>query len=102
MTEQQFISNWYAGLAIAAVIVVVVAVLVLAIIVTARRILANAQRALTVANEIVENTQPIWELEKTNAVASQLSEGAEAIAQHATEMADTLEASTEPAEPAVE
>lgn len=102
MTEQQFISNWYTGLTVAAVIVVVVAVLVSAIIVTARRILANAQRALAVADEIVENTQPIWELEKTNAVASQLSEGAEAIAQHATEVADALEEATEPAESTVE
>lgn len=95
MTGQQFIDLWYTGLTIAAVIIAVVAVLVVAIIITARRILHHATRALTVANEIVDNTRPIWELEKTNAVAAQLAEGAQRIAQHATQVADALEA-TEP------
>ena len=91
MTEKQFVSYWYTGLGIAAGVVVAVAALLLAIIATARSILTNAQRAIAVANEIVANTQPIWELEQTNAVATQLLDGAEAIEQHATEVADALE-----------
>ena len=90
MGEQQFLRRWYTGVAVAASIVVAVAALLLAIIGTARGILANARRALGLANEIVANTRPIWELERTNAVAAQLLEGAQAIEGHATEAADAL------------
>lgn len=91
MTEKQFLTYWYRGIAIAGGVVVAVAALLLAIIATARSILNNAKRAIGVANDIVANTQPIWELETTNAVAAQLLEGAEAIERHATEVADALE-----------
>ncbi len=91
MTEKQFLRYWYTGLAIGAGIVAAVAALLLAIIVTARSILKNAERALAVANEIVMNTRPIWELEQTNAVAAQLLEGAETIKSDATTVADALE-----------
>ena len=90
MGEQQFLRRWHIGLAVAASIVTAVAALLLAIIGTARGILANAQRALGIANEIVANTRPIWELERTNAVAVQLLDGARAIEDHATEVADAL------------
>jgi hypothetical protein len=90
MGEKQFFRNWYRGVAAAAAIVAAVAALLLVIIGTARGILANAQRALGIANEIVANTRPIWELERTNAVAAQLREGARAIEGHATEVADAL------------
>ena len=92
MSEKQFLRRWYTGVAVAAGIVAAVAALLLAIIGTARGILNNARRALDVANQIVPNTRPIWELERTNSVAVQLLEGAEAIEQHATEVADALEA----------
>ncbi len=92
MTTQQFVRAWYVGIAIAAGAVVAVATLLLAIIGTARSILGNARRALGLANEIVANTHPIWELEQTNAVAAQLLEGGAAIERHATELADVLEA----------
>ena len=92
MTESEFLSRWYLGIGIAAVIVVLVAILVIAIILTARRILANATRALTVANEIVARTTPIWELERTNAVAVELLQGAQAIETHAGQVAAALEA----------
>lgn len=91
MTEKQFVRSWYIGIAITAGVVTAVAALLLAIIGTARSILGNARRALGLANEIVANTRPIWELEQTNAVAAQLLEGAAAIERHATEVADTLE-----------
>src|SRR5215210_3240902 len=92
MTEKKFVRNWYLGMGIATLIVGVVATLLLAIIGTARSILKNATHALGAAKEIVDNTQPVWELERTNAVAAQLLEGARAIEQHAVQIADTLEA----------
>ena len=92
MSEQQFRRRWYTGLAVAASVVVAVAGLLLAIIGTARRILGHAGRALEVANEIVANTRPIWEIERTNNVAVELLAGAQAIERHATEVADALEA----------
>ena len=92
MSEQQFRRRWYTGLAVAGGVVAAVAGLLLAIIGTARRILGNAGRALEIANEIVANTRPIWELERTNGVAVELLEGARAIERHATEVADALEA----------
>ncbi len=92
MSDKQFVRYWYTGIAIAATIVAAVAALLIAIIATARSILTNARRALALANEIVANTRPIWQLEQTNAVASQLLDGARAIERHATEVADALEA----------
>ena len=78
-------------MAIGAGVVAAVATLLLVIIGTARSILHNAARALELANEIVANTRAIWELDTTNAVATQLLEGAQAIENHATELADALE-----------
>lgn len=92
MSKSEFLDWWYLGLGIAAVVVVIVAVLVVAIIVTARQILANATRALAVANEIVANTAPIWELERTNRVAGQMLDGARAIETHAGQIAEALDA----------
>lgn len=92
MSEKQFVRNWYTGLGIAAAVVAAVAGLLLMIIGTARGILSNARLALGVANEIVANTRPIWELEQTNAVATQLLDGARAIAGNAAAAADALEA----------
>lgn len=91
--DGRFLTNWYRGLFIGGGVVAAVAALLLIIIGTARSILRNATRAIDVANEIVANTRPIWDLERTNAVATQLLEGAGAIEQHATEVAEALEAS---------
>lgn len=92
MTTRQFVRAWYMGLAIAGGVVLAVATLLLAIIATARSILGNARRALELANEIVANTHPIWQLEQTNAVAGQLLEGAAAIERDAADVAGALEA----------
>ena len=91
MTKKQFLRYWYTGMAIAAAVIGVVATLLLAIIATARSILSNAQRALNLANEIVNTTRPIWQLEQTNTTAHQLVKEAQAIEQHAAQVADTLE-----------
>ena len=92
MSEKQFLRYWYTSVTVAVAVVAAVAALLLAIIGTARSILGHAERALEIANEIVANTRPIWELEKTNSVAVQLLEGVEAIEKHATEVADALDA----------
>lgn len=92
MTKRKFLGNWYMGMGIAGAVVAAVAALLLTIIGVARSILRNATHALGVAKEIVSNTQPIWDLEKTNSVANELLEGAKAIEQHATQIADALEA----------
>ncbi len=91
MSEKQFLRGWFIGVAIAGAIVAAVAALLLTIIGAARSILNNATRALTLANEIVANTQAIWALDTTNAVAAELLEGAKAIKDHATAVADALE-----------
>ncbi len=90
MIEKRFLTNWYRGLGVGAAVVVAVAALLLAIIGTARSILLNARRGIGVANDIVVNTRPIWDLEQTNMVATQLLEGASEIERHATEVADAL------------
>lgn len=92
MTESEFLSRWYLGLGIAVVVVLLVAILVIAIILVARSILNTAAQALGIANQIVVKTQPIWELETTNAVAVELLEGAQAIETHAGQVAAALEA----------
>lgn len=92
MSEKQFLRYWYTGAAIVTAIVGVVAALLLAIISTAQAILNNARRALSVAEQIVSNTAPVWKLQQTNEVVGQLLEGAQAIEQHATKIADELEA----------
>lgn len=92
MSDKSFRRTWYSGMGIATLIVGVVAALLLAIISVARSILKNATHALGVAQEIVSNTQPVWELEKTNAVVAQILGGARSIEKHATQIADVLEA----------
>ena len=95
MTKRKFVGNWYMGMGLAGVVVAVVAALLLSIISTARSILRNATHALGVAEGIVVSTEPIWQLELTNAVANQLLDGARSIEQHATQIADALGAPEE-------
>ena len=87
-----FVEWWRTGIVIAIGVIAAVAGLLVTIIVTARSILQTAQQALAVANQIVENTRPIWALDTTNSVAVELQQGAESIARHAGAIADALEA----------
>lgn len=96
MTNNKFVRNWYLGMGLAGVVVAVVAALLLAIISTARSILRNATHALNVAEGIVVSTEPIWQLDLTNAVAAQLLDNARSIEEHATQIADVLEAPEQP------
>lgn len=70
---------WIVWLIVAGVIVVAAAALLITIVLIARRIASLAQTALTVVEEIEQNTKPIWQLNATNHVAKELLGGAKAI-----------------------
>ncbi len=70
---------WTVWLIVAGVIVVAAAALLITIVLIARRIASLAQTALTVVEEIEQNTKPIWQLNATNHVAKELLGGAKAI-----------------------
>ena len=90
MTDAELLTRWYLILGIAAVLVIVVAVLLITILVTARRIEQNAARSLRAVRKIVDNTEVIWQLDTTNAVAWQLREAARSIRRRAEEIAEAL------------
>jgi hypothetical protein len=92
MKTERFLDYWYRGAAIAGLIVGAVAALLLAIIATARSIQGNAERIISVAEEIVANTQALWKLAETDTTASQILSGAKSIEEHVSDVADTLEA----------
>jgi len=71
---------WWLTLAIGAVVIVVVAVLLIAIVVAANRIDRHAVEIWIAGKDIATNTIQIWQLQKTNAVAGQILETAQAIA----------------------
>jgi hypothetical protein len=72
MTGAELWAAWRFWIVVAAVVVLVAAALLVAIWLTARRILADARRALAAAEDIRQHTVPIWELQTTNEVAGQV------------------------------
>ena len=72
MTADELWAAWRLWVGIAAGIVVIAASLLITIWLTARRILADAVRALRAAEAIQANTTPIWELQTTNEVAERI------------------------------
>ncbi|SDB33848.1 hypothetical protein SAMN03097699_0784 [Flavobacteriaceae bacterium MAR_2010_188] len=91
MENTELYNEWLIGLAIVGVIVVIAAVLLLLIWLAARRILRLASVALNVVKQIKNNTDSIWELQKTNKVALGIDAEATAIKEHATLVAKALE-----------
>ncbi len=79
MSAQEIYQWWYVWLVIGGVIVLAAAALLIIIILLARRIASLAATALTVVEEIEQNTKPIWQLNATNRVAKDLLAGAKAI-----------------------
>ena len=79
MTAQDIYGWWFVWLAVSGVIVVASATLLITIIALARRISALAGTALSVVEQIEQNTKPIWQLNATNKVAKDLLAGATAI-----------------------
>lgn len=90
MNDTLLYSDYYIGLAIAVVIILAAAVLLLMVRGAARRILRLATAALGLVVQIKENTNCIWGLETTNAVAVDILEGAKAIESHAGMVAEAL------------
>ena len=72
MSDAELWGAWRMWMALAAAIIVVAAVLLIMIWRTARGIYAEALRALRAAEKIRENTNPIWALQTTNEVATQM------------------------------
>lgn len=79
MTAQEIYGWWYLWLGVAGVIVVAAAALLITIVVLARQIASIAAIGITVVEQIEQNTKPIWQLNATNHVATQLLGGAQAI-----------------------
>jgi hypothetical protein len=74
------VTLWWLTLAIAAVVILMVAVLLIAIVVAANRIDRHAAEIWIAGKDIASNTIQIWQLQKTNAVASQILQTAQGIA----------------------
>ena len=74
------VTLWWLTLAIAAVVILVVAVLLIGIVMAANRVDRHAADIWIAGKDIATNTIQIWQLQKTNAVASQILETAQGIA----------------------
>jgi hypothetical protein len=90
MEDATLYTNYYIGLAVAVVIILAAAVLLLLVRSAANRILRLASAALGLVIQIKENTNCIWGLEQTNAVAGDILEGTKAIESHAGLVAQAL------------
>lgn len=72
MTDAQLWAAWRIWMGVAGVVVLLAASLLIVIWLTARKILADAGRALRAAEGIRAHTQPIWSLRDTNEVAEDI------------------------------
>ena len=91
MSDADLWRAWELWMVLASVIIVVAAVLLIMIWRTARGIYAEALRALTAAEKIRENTNPIWALDTTNQVAGQLLAAVQHIEKNGGALAAALE-----------
>ena len=91
MTDADLWASWRLWMALAAVIVLVAATLLIVIWRTARGIHTEAVRALTAAEKIRVNTMPIWALEATNEVATEMLKTVQHIEQTGGALAAALE-----------
>lgn len=94
MSDAELWAAWRIWIIVATVVVLIAAGLLITILVTARRILAEAVRALNAVEAIRKNTQPIWELQTTNEVAEQILQTVEAIEQKGGALVGALEGET--------
>ena len=92
MTDADLWAAWRLWLAVAVVVVLIAASLLVIIWLTARKIYADAVRALNAAQAIRAQTQPIWGLEQTNDLAEDIRKAVQAIEQKSTLLADALAA----------
>ena len=94
MSDADLWAAWRMWILVATVVVLLAAGLLITILVTARRILAEAVRALHAVEAIRTNTQPVWELKTTNQVAEQILQTVEAIEQKGGALVGALEGRT--------
>jgi hypothetical protein len=94
MSDAELWASWRLWLVVATVVVALAAGLLIAILLTARRILAEAVRALNAAEAIRANTQAIWALQTTNEVAEQILQSVESIEQKGTALVGALHGQT--------
>ena len=91
MSDAELWSAWRLWMVLATVIVLVAATLLIVIWRTARGIYAEAVRALIAAEKIRVNTMPIWALETTNEVATEILTTVQHIEQTGGALAAALE-----------
>lgn len=91
MSDAELWAAWRLWMGVATVVVLLAASLLVIIWVTARRILADAVRALHAAEGIRANTQPIWGLQDTNLVAENILDTVQAIEQKGALLAGALD-----------
>jgi uncharacterized membrane protein YhiD involved in acid resistance len=91
MTDADLWSRWAIWMSVAAAVVLIAAALLIIILVTARRILADAVRALNAAEAIRRQTSAIWQLEQTNDVAAEIREIVRGIEAKGTALVQALE-----------
>ena len=90
MSDAELWGAWRLWMGVATVVVLIAASLLIIIWLTARKILADAVRALKAAQAIREQTQAIWELQTTNVVVEDILENVQAIERKASLLAQAL------------
>ena len=90
MTDADLWAAWRLWMVVATLVVLIAAGLLITIWLTARKILADAVRALNAAQAIRAQTQPLWGLQQTNEVAEDILGAVSAIEQKATLLAEAL------------
>jgi uncharacterized membrane protein len=91
MSDAELWAAWRLWLIVAVVVVLLAAGLLITILLTARRILAEAVRALKAVEIIRTNTSPIWALQSTNEVAAQILQTVESIEHKGTALVGALQ-----------
>lgn len=94
MNDAELWAAWRMWIVVATVVVLLAAGLLIAILLTARRILAEAVRALNAVETIRQNTQAVWELQTTNQVAERILQTVGAIEQKGGALVRALEGQT--------
>ena len=90
MTDADLWATWRLWMVVATVVVLIAATLLIVILMTARRILADAGRALAAVDAIKAQTQPIWALRDTNDVAENILTTVQSVEKKATLLAGAL------------
>ncbi len=91
MSDAELWSAWRLWMVVATVIILVAATLLIVIWRTARGIYSEALRALAAAQKIRASTDPLWELQTTNEVATAMLGTVQHIEQNGGALAGTLE-----------